>query len=404
MSKVTCSSCGYKLDLSEAVGQWIECPRCHARFLIDMLPNSDATDAAAQNVAATEGAVLGGTSTGITRSAAPRGAITTDEMLTGHKEAVVYYFKPACSYAAFRMQCFDMMMRESPADIFAEMKIVEEKQCYVPYVCSIGGDCNAQYNAVYVGAEGHDVIVKKYAELSFLNSDNHFGTFCRSHSKGAETPEAVAVDPARMAVLPAWAAQADEVHYYPFYCLVGNYQGKLFIFSSLGDERIQTFSMPTDDALRRKPHLISIDSNKHISIAKSLASLLTALLAVCLLIIFWNEVTGTITSEKDYLTSHWVTSHSRNGWFAYVLFFFYIAWLLFKWGALLTVGIAAAFGVSFSLVWLFTPLAIFLSNRYTMYRCLNRLKRIQTGKQQAAYSRFSVTLDKLYDKEKDLHI
>ena len=198
-SNLKCSSCGHTLYCEDAVGQWLECPRCGARFLIDTFLAGNERREGEQ-----------------------------DDVLISHKEQDVFYFPLQCDYQSFREKCFDMMMHDSPSDIFSDMQVVEQKQCYLPYVASIGGEDHSVYDALYVGADEHDAIIKQCLRLSYKNSDPHLGKFSRKHAKDANGIADIPVDSKRMSALPAWASEADEVHYYPFYCLVCSYRGTTF--------------------------------------------------------------------------------------------------------------------------------------------------------------------------------
>lgn len=352
------------MDLSEAVGVWIECPRCHSRFMINHLPDTD---------------------------------------VTGGEDKKVYYFSPECDFQSFRTQCFDLMMQSSPADVFSEMKVIEEKQCYLPYVSSIGGDGNHAYNAEYVGEDKHAVIMQQYTRLSYKNNDKRFGTFGRSHDKGGSDLEAVRVDDARIAALPQWASRADELYYYPFYCLVCSYKGTTFSFSSMGGRDIKTTGMPTDVDLRRGPYIIDLSNSERVHYASIAAQIAMAIIALCLLCFYWQEVTTYVTDEKALFQQDWETSHGRNGWFAYVLFFFYVAWLFLKGCFFAGVSVAITFGVSFCVLWLSIVIGVFFRNRYVIHSCLKRLKQTQQRKQHDAYALHNISLNKLYDKEKDLN-
>lgn len=365
--QLKCSSCGHVMNLSEAAGVWIECPRCHARFMIDYSPGTGETD-------------------------------------DNEKFKEVYYFSTQCDYQSFRTKCFDMMMQQSPADIFSELRVVEEKQCYLPYVSSIGGNSNSTYTAVYVGTDNHTVISQKYAQLSYKNSDARFGVFCRSHDKGNRNLETVSIGDASIAALPMWAAHADELHYYPFYCLACSYKGTHYSFSSLGDCNINVSGMPVDGNLHRKPHLIKLSNSERISYATLGAGIAVVIIALCLLLIFWQDVTGLITDEKAFLTEHWKISHERNGWFAYILITIYLFWLFLKGAFFLVVGggitFCISFCISFCIMWLAIVIGVFLRNRYVVHRCLTNLKKTQHRKRQEAFVRFAVYLKELYDKEK----
>ena len=360
-----CPSCGNILNLKDAVGMWIECPHCHVRFMINYF-------------------------------------LGTDESYDNKDSKEVYYFSQQCDYQSFHTKCFDLMMHKSPEDIFSELRVMEEKQCYLPYISSIGGNSNSTYKSVYVGADNHTVISQKYAQLSYKNSDPHFGVFCRSHDKGNNDIKTVSVDDARIAALPKWAAYSDELHYYPFYCLVCSYRNKIFSFSSLGSGDINASEMPVDEDLHRKPYLINLSKSERISFAKLGTVVAMVIIALCLLLIFWQDVTGLIAVKKAFLTEHWEISHGRNGWFAYILFTFYFLWLFLKGAFFISIGVGITFYISFCIVWLAIVIGVFLRNRYVIHRSLTKLKNTQHRKQQEADVRFAIHLNELYDKEKDL--
>lgn len=365
--QLKCAACGHVLNLKDAVGEWIECPSCHARFLIDSFP------------------------------------VTTEETKDNGKHTTVYFFTKQCDFKSFRTQCFDLMMQSSPVDIFSELKVIEEKQCYLPYVSSIGGDSNKAYAAEYVGIDKHPVILQKYDHLSYKNDDKRFGAFCRSLDKGNSNDEMVPVDQSRVAALPGWAAHADELHYYPFYCLVCSYKGTVFSFSSLGDSGITTIKMPKDKDLRLGPSLIDLSNSERVAYAKKAAKFAVAIIALCLLWYFWQEVSDYIMEKKDFISEEWETSHSRNGWFAYVLFAVYFVWLFLKVAFFAIVGGVVSYYASFCILWLAIVVGAFLHNRYVTRRCLKKLKQIQRRKQRDAHARHNICLNELYNKAKDLY-
>lgn len=365
--QLQCSSCGHILNIKDAVGVWIQCPKCGASFMIDHIPTPVAT------------------------------SVEKDEA----KKA--YYFPQECDFQSFRDKCFDLMMESSPGDIFSELKVIEEKQCYLPYVSGIGGEKNDTYDAEYVGADKHDVIMQKCKHLSYKNNDKRFGTFCRTMDKGTSRLEAVSVDKALMAALPKWAANADELHYYPLYCMVCSYKGKTFSFISMGDKDIKCPDMPKDNNLHRGPYLVSLSNSERVSYAKKAAKFAAPVIILCLLLYFWQDAVNLYESEKEYFLKHWTTSHERNGWFAYVLFTFYFLWkaIIIYVGSL--VGAIVTYYASFCILWLAILIGVYIRNRYVINRCLNNLEEIQQRKQQDAYAQHGVHLKELYDNEKDLY-
>lgn len=364
--QLECSSCGHILNLKDAVGVWIECPRCHSRFMINNIP--------------------------------PTGEMGGDE-----KSRKAYYFAQQCDFESFRNKCFDQMMQSSPADIFAELKVVEEKQCYLPYVSSIGGDSDSTYKAEYVGADKHDVIAQQYSHIAYKNNDKRFGTFGRSLDKGSSTLEDVHVDKALVVALPKWAAHADELHFYPFYCLVCNYKGTTFSFSSLGGDDIKTTKMPTDGKLRRGPYLIELSNSERLSYANKAALVVLALVALGLVWYFQQDLLAYYNEEKAYTIKHFNESYKFNGWFAYVVYTVYVAWQLLKALFFVFVGAAITYVASFCTLWLAIIVGVFLRNRYFVHCCLAKLRRTQQRKQHEAQALHNIHLNKLYDKEEDLY-
>lgn len=370
-----CTSCGRILDPRKAVGMWIECPNCKARYLIDDLP---------QSVGA--------------------GRADTSEMtVTGLRQLKTYYFPLPCDYEAFRMKCFDIMMRESPADIFSELNILEEKQSYLPYVASIGGDPSSSYTALYVGEDTHGKISGRYAKISFGNSDQHFGSLARSSAKKDGSLAIIPVNPDSLSSLPSWATHADEVHYYPFYSLECSYGDKAFAFSSFGNsESIMTGGMPVDQDIHRRPRLIALSGDDEMLFTKAGATAILIILAICLAFIYRNEIIGFCVYVKEFASYHWPIMLRNSSWFAYVIAFIAICFCLIV--GLLIAGLASgiAFGAAFCLSWVALKACVFQMNKHTMKVFLKRRKAIQLKKKTDAYSRFSVSLHELYDKESDL--
>lgn len=364
-TKFECSSCGAIIDIKDAVGVWIECPHCHSRFMINNIP-------------------------------------TMGEMGGDEKSKKTYYFAQQCDFESFRNKCFDLMMQSSPADIFAELKVVEEKQCYLPYVSSIGGDSDSTYKAEYVGADMHEVILQQYSHIAYKNSDKRFGTFGRSVDKGSCNLEEVHVDDTLVKALPTWAAHADKLHYYPFYCLVCNYKGTTFSFSSLGGYDIRTTKMPNDGNLRRGPYLIELSNSERVSYANIAAMIVLALVALCMLWYFHHDLLGYYNEEKAFVIEHFHESYKFNGWFAYVVYTVYVAWQLLKGLFFAVVGGAITYCASFCILWLAIVIGVFLRNRYVIHSCLTRLRQTQRRKQREAQALHNIQLNKLYNKEKDL--
>lgn len=361
-NQLQCSSCGHIMNLEEAVGAWIECPNCHSRFLINNLSYTEESD-----------------------------------------EKREYYFPSQCDFQSFRHQCFDLMMQSSPADIFSELKVMEEIQCYLPYVSRIGGDSDSTYDAEYVGADNHAVIMQWYAHLSYKNNDKRFGTFRRTKKNENDNLEKVHTDDARVAALPQWATHCDELHYYPFYCLVCNYKGTTFSFSSLGNADFKTTKLPTDGNLRKGPSLIKLTNSERVSYAEKAAKIVVLIVAVCLICYFWKEIINYIADRKANLYEQWEIMHFRSGWFAYVLIVIYFACTILKGAFFPIVGATITFIVAFCILWLAIVIGVFLHNRYVTHRCLDRLKQTQKRKQHDAQTLHNFHLSKLYDQEKDLY-
>lgn len=361
-----CRSCGYTLYYKDAVGQWIECPRCRAKYLVDFTSHGD-----------------GG-----------RG----DETLMGHKEHLVFFFQKQCDYQTFRMKCFDLLMKMAPADIFEKMSVKEEKNCMLPYVANIGGETETSYMAVYVGTSNHHMIKEKYMTMRFKNSDTQFGAFCRTNTFNDEDAEVVPVDPDLMAKLPEWAALADEVHYYPYYCLTGEYNGKTISFSSLGNEEIQTGNIPEDKQLHRMPRLIKIDWQFKAKI-KKFAIIMLVILAVALANIYWTDICNLWADIQVAAHDKWHKMLQKWSFFAYIITFFAGCVSLTLAPLVIHIIYKVSVTIIYFVMWLILALGIKQLNKQSIKKRLKEVKGIQIKKQQDAYSNFGVNLKELYDME-----
>ena len=179
-------------------------------------------------------------------------------------------------------------------------------------------------------------------------------------------------------------------------------QSKQFSFFSLGDSNIQSINLPIDKELHKKPKLIQLSKEQIGNYVKNIANIAVALLAICLVVVFWQMIVYLYAYIKEFASIHWPIMLHNSGWFAYVLASVTI-FLLF---VAVWFSIGVAYGVSFGVFWILTKLAfhigIYRRNNNIIQSCLKKIRLVQSVKQQAAYSRFGITLHKLYVSEQDL--
>ena len=362
-ARMSCSSCGCTLYYKDAVGQWIKCPRCPAKYLIDVLDDNDGNE----------------------------------DSLIGHKRHEVFCFPGQCDYQTFRMKCFDMLMEMSPADIFSEMTIIEEAECFLPYVANIGGDNYDTYEAVYVGDEKKRIIMERFSTLKFKNNDSLFGTLSRRHCKNEGDSRMVQVDQDKMHRLQGWTAVADEIHYYPFYCMTARYKGTTFHLYSLGNASIQHQGLPVDGMLHKKPKLERMDSHSNTQ-AKRIAVVAMALMLAFLALAYWPEIHGIWDDTIARANQKWTVMLQRSSYFAYVLAFLAIGVALVAITAITILATTIAFKTLYGVTWLALALRLKIRNRRSIRQRLEEITQVQRRKQQDAYARFGISLDNLHDE------
>ena len=346
-------SCGATLDIKSAKGLWIQCPSCGTKYLVESLVNNNSTNNEQNNE--------------------------------------TFFFLPQCNLASFRRHCFKKMLLKSPADIFTSLRIKKVLWMYLPYKTNIGGEYKSNYNAYYVGTAKYSVL-KPFVRLIYWNDDEKFGTLSRKQMPEKLSTKCVDVNPDFLAKIPKEFSAIGDLYYYPFFCLLCEYKGKLFTFSSMGDNDIKTEDLPEDKELRQKPEALSFSQQQIEKYARKIGLALFVLALLCLTVVYAQEIGNFFTS----LQKHWANLEERFTWIAYLIILLFLI-IAFGAGALVTYTVLVVLSIPYAALY---RVAIKIVDSYIKTKNAQKLARwqgnvnkIQSKMKEEAKSLFGVELD-----------
>lgn len=333
-----CRNCGAPLIDKDIVGQWVCCPHCNSRFLVDY----------------------------------------AEESGSGRKREN-FHFPFDCDMKAFQTYCFDLLMQQSPADVISQMRLLEEKECFLPTITTIGRSAGERYSVNYIGKEPLDEAILTFLQKGFDNADVRFGHERRLRVR--ELPKSAIAVAERFEA--EGAAVTNEVHYFPLFYLKYEYKGRTFCFISLGDvKRVFNSQLPREELLSERPRYTLSDTA--LNVAAAISVILMAVAIAIPLCTYGREL---YLEQELYRASTW---------------FWVIAVVL-----LISVYVILKRLIQFVLKLFFLPLTFcigmlvqmfthFVVNKMKLRSYLNIVEPIQQRKQRDAMSLYQVNLNDLH--------
>ncbi len=228
---ITCSNCSAVIPKEYIAGEWVKCPHCHSVFLVDY------SDISTQN------------------NSVPNNCGDSKPSSSGRRK---YYFPFSCEFSDFMQKCFDYIMKVSPADIFAEMKLVKKQRAYIPALTNIGGQ--GSYYATPIDKNGDIKVVNDLFKTSFSGQSELFGIKKRTSVFDETIQDLVVWEIDENKICDLYDKNqyiTNEIHYYPLYYLEYEYKGSTIAFASLGDNQVVTFSpLPIETRLKVCPDFV----------------------------------------------------------------------------------------------------------------------------------------------------
>lgn len=215
-----CRSCGAVLGSESIVGEWVVCPSCGNRYLLDYADSFEKSQ--------------------------------------GH---IKYYFAAKDTFHDFQTACLDKIMKISPADTISKLTETVKRYCYIPAITNIGGV--GDYKLKFLGIEslGLSDAAHEFLQTSISNEDAVFG-----YSQRKRMPEhssnfsVVDFDASKLkTMIDSGEVRTNEIYYYPLYQWEFEYQGEKISFVSLGRaDDMQYSQLPVEDALKESKRPVYI--------------------------------------------------------------------------------------------------------------------------------------------------